>query len=87
MNTVLAGIRRSGSACIDLAWLAAGRFDLMWETGLHPWDMAAGICIVREAGGIITDMDGGPDMFGKGTLVGGNETVQRALVKELAEIA
>jgi myo-inositol-1(or 4)-monophosphatase len=87
MNTVLAGIRRTGSACVDLAWLAAGRFDLMWETGLNPWDMAAGICLVREAGGTITDMDGGADMFGKGTLVGGNETVQRALVKELAQIA
>ena len=55
----VAGIRRTGSAALDLAWVAAGRFDAYWEHNLKPWDMAAGIVIVREAGGIVTDCEGG----------------------------
>src|SRR5689334_13330604 len=51
----VAGVRRSGSAAIDLAWVAAGRFDGSWQRGLAPWDVAAGIVILREAGGIVTD--------------------------------
>ncbi|MEX0628696.1 MAG: inositol monophosphatase family protein, partial [Cucumibacter sp.] len=84
LNTILAGIRRTGSASIDLAWLAAGRFDVMWETGLSPWDIAPGLVIVREAGGIVTDMEGGLNMLANGSLVAGNEFVQRALLRELA---
>ena len=57
MNRV-AGIRRCGSAALDLAWLAAGRFDGFWEHALSPWDVAAGILLVREAGGIVTDVEG-----------------------------
>ncbi|MSO91280.1 MAG: inositol monophosphatase [Acetobacteraceae bacterium] len=56
-----AGIRRFGAAALDLAWVAAGRFDGFWELGLHPWDMAAGMLLVREAGGFATDAgDGDP---------------------------
>ena len=50
-----AGIRRCGSAALDLAWVASGRFDGFWEHGLSPWDIAAGIVLVREAGGFVTD--------------------------------
>jgi myo-inositol-1(or 4)-monophosphatase len=55
----VAGVRRCGSAALDLAWVAAGRFDGFWEHALSPWDVAAGILLVREAGGIVTDADGG----------------------------
>ena len=54
----VAGLRRFGAAALDLAWVAAGRFDGYWERGLSPWDMAAGIALVREAGGFVTDIDG-----------------------------
>ncbi len=54
------GVRRSGSAALDLAYVACGRLDGFWEFGLNPWDMAAGLLIVREAGGRTTDMTGGP---------------------------
>ncbi len=54
----VAGIRRFGAAALDMAWVAAGRFDGYWELGLKPWDMAAGLLIVREAGGFVTDPAG-----------------------------
>jgi myo-inositol-1(or 4)-monophosphatase len=54
----VAGIRRFGAAALDLAWVAAGRYDGFWELGLKPWDMAAGLIIVREAGGFVTDAAG-----------------------------
>jgi myo-inositol-1(or 4)-monophosphatase len=55
----VAGIRRFGSAALDLAWVAAGRYDGFWESGLNDWDVAAGILLVREAGGFVTDFRGG----------------------------
>jgi len=63
VGTVLArvqGLRRMGTASLDLAWVAAGRLDGFWEIGLKPWDVAAGLILVREAGGIATDLDGAP---------------------------
>src|SRR5262245_19703522 len=54
----VAGVRRTGSAALDLAWVAAGRFDVYWERGIKPWDMAAGIVLVREAGGMVSDLAG-----------------------------
>ncbi|MEO8026100.1 MAG: inositol monophosphatase family protein [Bryobacteraceae bacterium] len=54
------GVRRAGSAAIDLAYVASGRLDAFWEFGLNPWDMAAGVLMVAEAGGRVTDMNGGP---------------------------
>jgi myo-inositol-1(or 4)-monophosphatase len=77
----VAGIRRLGSAALDLAYVAAGRLDGFWETSLSPWDMAAGILLIREAGGFVTDMRGGSDMLESGTVVAGNEAIHRALLK------
>jgi myo-inositol-1(or 4)-monophosphatase len=57
------GVRRLGSAAIDLAYVAAGRFDGFWEISIHPWDIAAGSLIVTEAGGRVTDVRGGPDFL------------------------
>lgn len=74
-----AGIRRCGSAALDLAWVAAGRFDGFWETGLHPWDMAAGIVLIREAGGFVTDFSGGDKMFQTQEICAGNEYIQKDL--------
>ncbi len=78
-----AGIRRLGAASLDLAYVAAGRMDGFWERWLSPWDMAAGILMVREAGGFVTDRDGGSDMFGTGAIVVGNEAVHTALMTTL----
>ncbi|MFS8037435.1 inositol monophosphatase family protein [Xanthobacter sp. AM11] len=79
----VAGLRRTGSAAIDLAWVAAGRFDAFWERNLSPWDMAAGIILVREAGGFVSDMDNGDKMLEKGHVLAGNEMIQRDLQKLL----
>jgi myo-inositol-1(or 4)-monophosphatase len=80
-----AGLRRTGAACIDLAWTAAGRFDGYWEHGLKPWDMAAGILLVREAGGIVTDMAGGSQMLETGGIAVGNPLVHRQLLATLQQ--
>ncbi len=76
----VAGVRRLGSPTLDLAYVAAGRFDGFWETGLTPWDIAAGIIMIREAGGYTSDMDGGNDMMGSGSIVAGNEHIHKALL-------
>lgn len=76
-----AGIRRTGSACLDLAWLAAGRFDGYWEAGLHPWDIAAGWLLLREAGGTMTDYAGTAGSIYNGEVVAGNEMIQAQLLK------
>ena len=73
------GVRRFGSAALDLAWVAAGRFDGYWERGLKPWDMAAGLLLVREAGGFVSDCDGGDDPLKAGSMIAGNETIQKEL--------
>jgi myo-inositol-1(or 4)-monophosphatase len=78
-----AGIRRTGAAALDLAWVAAGRFDGFWERNLRPWDLAAGIVILREAGGFVSDADGKDKMLATGSVVAGNETIQRTLLKLL----
>jgi myo-inositol-1(or 4)-monophosphatase len=78
-----AGLRRFGAASLDLAWLAAGRFDAYWERDLSPWDMAVGIILVREAGGFASDLDGGDAIFAKRQIAAGNETMHRELVRLL----
>ena len=78
-----AGIRRTGAAALDLAWVAAGRFDGFWERNLRPWDLAAGIVILREAGGFLSDADGKDKMLATGSVVAGNEAIQRTLLKLL----
>jgi myo-inositol-1(or 4)-monophosphatase len=79
----VAGLRRFGSAALDLAWIAAGRFDGYWERGLSPWDMAAGILLVREAGGYVTDLQGKETMLTSGDIIAGNETIHRDLLSIL----
>jgi myo-inositol-1(or 4)-monophosphatase len=76
-----AGIRRTGSASTDLAWLAAGRFDGFWEARLAPWDVAPGWLLVREAGGVMTDYAGTAGSIANGEVVAGNETMQGQLLK------
>jgi myo-inositol-1(or 4)-monophosphatase len=80
-----AGLRRYGAATLDLAWIAAGRLDAYWERDLSPWDLAAGSLLVREAGGFITDTDGGDAILSKGNVVAGNETMHRELLRLLRE--
>jgi myo-inositol-1(or 4)-monophosphatase len=77
------GVRRFGAAALDLAWVAAGRFDAYWELSIQPWDMAAGIVILREAGGFVSDLSGGKAMMETGNVLAGNEAVHRALLKLL----
>ena len=79
----VSGIRRLGSVALDLAYVAAGRMDGFWETGLHPWDIGAGLLLVREAGGFATDMSGGSKMLDDGSVVAGNEAIHGALLKML----
>jgi myo-inositol-1(or 4)-monophosphatase len=67
-----AGIRRAGAAALDLAWVACGRMDGFWELGLLPWDMAAGVLLIQEAGGIVTDLEGGTRYFETGNLIAAN---------------
>ena len=81
----VSGVRRCGAAAIDLAWLAAGRFDGFWERKLHPWDMAASIIMIEEAGGIVSDIDGGNAILDSGSIVAGNPAIHRTLLRTLAE--
>lgn len=78
-----AGIRRFGSAALDCAFVAAGRFDGFWERDLNPWDIAAGILLVREAGGLVTNLDGTPDPLRNGDILATNEALHPQLMKLL----
>jgi myo-inositol-1(or 4)-monophosphatase len=79
----VAGLRRFGAASLDMASVAAGRLDGYWERNLQPWDMAAGQAIVREAGGIVSGIEGDDDALRSGNVVCGNEFVHAELVKLL----
>jgi myo-inositol-1(or 4)-monophosphatase len=76
----IGNIRRLGAASIDLAMVASGRCDAYWERGINSWDIAAGVVLVREAGGFVTDLSGGGDMLEKGEICTGNETIHRLLL-------
>jgi myo-inositol-1(or 4)-monophosphatase len=76
----VAGLRRFGAAALDLAWIAAGRFDCYWERNLSPWDFAAGLILVREAGGFATDLDGNERTMEVGDVIAGNETMHREVM-------
>ena len=86
-----AGIRRAGSAALDLAYVAAGRLDGFWEIGLSIWDMAAGVLLIQEAGGLSSDFSGGDNHLESGNIVAGNpklfaeilKTIRPCLTKEL----
>lgn len=77
--TGVAGIRATGSAALNLAYTAAGRFDGYWESGLQPWDVAAGMLMVREAGGYVSEPDPKASIYETGRIVAGNEAVHRNL--------
>jgi myo-inositol-1(or 4)-monophosphatase len=81
----VAGVRRFGAAALDLAWVAAGRYDGYWELGLNAWDIAAGLVLVREAGGTITDPAGGDGFYASGDVVCGNAALQPKLREVVAE--
>jgi myo-inositol-1(or 4)-monophosphatase len=76
-----AGIRRPGAATLDLAYVAAGRFDAYWEMGVWPWDVAAGALMVREAGGIVTDFDGQGDYLNQGKIIASTPKLYAELAK------
>ncbi|MGA9796654.1 MAG: inositol monophosphatase family protein [Rhizomicrobium sp.] len=82
---VSSGVHRSGSAALDLAWLAAGRYDAYWERTVKAWDMAAGILMVREAGGVVTDLDGGQRMLDAGHILASNEALHPQYLKLLRD--
>jgi myo-inositol-1(or 4)-monophosphatase len=82
--TAARGVRRLGSAAIDLAWVAAGRFDGFWELHLSPWDVAGAVALIREAGGLVTDLTGGADwLFGR-HLAASNGALHTRLLAKLA---
>jgi len=78
------GIRRVGSAALDLAWTACGRFDAFYEYSLQPWDVAGGAVLVREAGGVVMDFEGGDDFLFGQTLVAGNPVVADLVRSEIS---
>lgn len=81
------GIRRSGSAALDLAFVASGRVDGFWEYGLSSWDIAAGILLVQEAGGLVSDTSGGLDFLETGNVAAANPRILREMVKRIAPLS
>jgi len=80
----VSGIRRPGSAALDFAHVAAGNFDAFWELGLAPWDIAAGVVLIREAGGLVTRFDGNEDVLNHDNIAAGNPAMHAWLLKTLA---
>ena len=78
-----AGVRRWGAAALDLAYVAAGRFDGFWEEHLSPWDIAAGLLLVREAGGYVTELDGGHAMLASGSVLAANDRLHGEIAQLL----
>lgn len=78
-----AGIRRAGAAALDLAYVAAGRLDGFWEFGLNPWDMAAGVLLIREAGGIVCDFGGGENHMRSGNVVAANPKLIHQMLQKI----
>ncbi|HLF96175.1 MAG TPA: inositol monophosphatase family protein [Methylococcaceae bacterium] len=76
-----AGIRRAGAAALDLAYVAAGRLDGFWELGLHPWDMAAGVLLIQEAGGMVSDIEGGEHYMETGHIIAGGAKLHQAMAE------
>ena len=83
----VAGVRRFGAAALDLAWVAAGRYDGFWERDLNAWDVAAGLLLVSEAGGMVTDAEGGDDMLTGGSICASNTTLHPLLLDRLIAAA
>ena len=83
LGSAPAQIRRGGAAALDLAYVAAGRLDGFWETGLGPWDIAAGALLVQEAGGIVSEPDGGDDYLRSGEVAAANPKVLHAMLEAI----
>ncbi len=81
----VSGIRCTGSTALDLAYVAAGRIDGCWQVGPDPWDFAAGMILIREAGGFVTDIEGGKNMFSTHSILAGNDYVHAALKERIEE--
>lgn len=81
-----AGVRRTGSAALDLAYVASARLDGFWELGLRPWDIAAGVLLVREAGGMVSDVQGGEDYLKTGDVVAGTPKVFKSLLQTISPV-
>jgi myo-inositol-1(or 4)-monophosphatase len=79
------GVRRCGSAALDLAYVAAGRYEGFWEIGLKPWDLAAGILLVREAGGMVSDLEGGETMMESGDILATNDLLDQPIAHLLRD--
>ncbi len=79
------GVRRAGAAVLDLAYIACGRFDGFWEIRLHPWDVAAGVLLVREAGGAATDFEGGPDCLSGDRIVASNGRIHGQMLQVMRQ--
>jgi myo-inositol-1(or 4)-monophosphatase len=85
-----AGVRRLGSAALDLAYVAAGRYDGFWETNLMPWDIAGGLLMVKEAGGFVSDLSGGQTMMASGEVLAASDHLHlplAALIKDAMRTA
>ena len=83
----IVNVRRMGCAALDLAYVAAGRFDAFWERGLNSWDIAAGSLLIREAGGFVTGADGEANFLETGSICCGNEIMHRELLGLLRGVA
>jgi len=79
----VAGLRRFGSAALELCWVAAGRYEGFWERGLKPWDIAAGALILQEAGGAITDLDGGDRWMRTGDILATNDVLHQTILARI----
>ncbi len=80
------GVRRAGSAALDLAWVAAGRYDGFWEFDLNAWDIAAGILLIEEAGGMVSEVDGGRDHLLSGDIMAANPAIYRKILRKLTPV-
>jgi myo-inositol-1(or 4)-monophosphatase len=87
MSMLTHGVRRAGSAALDLSYVACGRLEGFWEFGLKPWDVAAGLLLISEAGGVWGDMRGGPYQLGGPHLAASNGGVHEELLKVFEEIS
>jgi myo-inositol-1(or 4)-monophosphatase len=85
-NKLVQGVRRPGSAALDMAFTSSGTFDGFWEWHLKPWDVAAGILLVEEAGGIVTNFDGKPYTFKDDHIVAGNPAIHAIMLEEIKKI-
>jgi myo-inositol-1(or 4)-monophosphatase len=83
----VSAIRRPGAAAVDLAYLACGRHDGFWEFKLNPWDIAAGVLLIKEAGGVVSDPFGGGNYFETGDLVAGNSEIHKRIVETIGPIS